>query len=244
MLAVQVGSLLDSYEELRAVCPLPSIRHAEQARLLVLDSEVLVLKLLPIDRLATRPIAVGEVSSLAHELGDDPMEATVLVVERLPTLAVALVANAQGPEVLCGLRNLVAIQAEYNPSHHVSANGDIEETFVCDGLIAWDILSLHQILPNIPLALLHDANDNATDAFVLVNLPGGIICVAFLGESIVNDGWLALNSHLQRLLAELEVNVLGLYRVSYRDKNLDLLFFIVITTSFVPIVLAGLDRHG
>lgn len=40
----------------------------------VLKLEVLVLKLVAIDGLSTSAIVVGEISALAHELGDDAME--------------------------------------------------------------------------------------------------------------------------------------------------------------------------
>ncbi len=40
----------------------------------MLQLEVLILKLVAIDGLATSAVVVGEVTTLAHELGDDAVE--------------------------------------------------------------------------------------------------------------------------------------------------------------------------
>ena len=62
--------------------------------------EVLVSKLLSIDTLASRSIAPCEVTSLAHEAGDDP-------VERASLEAKPFFSCAQGPEVFgCGGYNI------------------------------------------------------------------------------------------------------------------------------------------
>ena len=62
----------------------------------VLQTEVLVLKLVAVDRLSSGSISSGEVSSLTHEVGDDTVEAGALVAE-------ALLSSAQGTEVLGSL---------------------------------------------------------------------------------------------------------------------------------------------
>mmetsp|Transcript_18988 Transcript_18988/g.34278 ORF Transcript_18988/g.34278 Transcript_18988/m.34278 type:complete len:260 (+) Transcript_18988:210-989(+) len=244
MLAVQVGSLFHSYEELGAIRPLASIGHAEQSRLLVLDSEVFILELLAVDGLATGAITIGEVAALAHELGDDTVEGAILVVERLARLAIALVSGTQRAEVFGCLGHLVAIQTKYYSPRRISSNGDVEEALVCDGLITWHILCCDQILPHIPLALLHDADDNTASILVLLNLPRGILRIAFFGERVIYDGRLTLETDLQSLLRELEVNVFGFDCVRYWDENLDLLLFVIIASGLVPIILACLDRHG
>jgi len=59
----------------------------------VLQCEVLILKLVPIDALAARAVVVGEVASLAHEAGND-------AVERAAFVAKTLLTGAQRPEVL------------------------------------------------------------------------------------------------------------------------------------------------
>ena len=60
----------------------------------MLQCEVLISELLAIDALATGAIASSEVTSLKHELGDDPVEAAALEAE-------ALLTRAKGAEVLC-----------------------------------------------------------------------------------------------------------------------------------------------
>jgi hypothetical protein len=61
----------------------------------VLQCEVFVLELVSIDGLSASAIVVGEVTTLAHEVGNDTVEGRALV-------AVALLAGAQGAEVLGG----------------------------------------------------------------------------------------------------------------------------------------------
>ena len=60
------------------------------------DSQVLVLELRAVDGLATSAVVVGEVTALAHEVGDD-------TVETRPLEAEALLAGAERAEVLAGL---------------------------------------------------------------------------------------------------------------------------------------------
>ena len=45
--------------------------------------QVLVLELVTVDRLSTGTVVVGEVTTLAHELGDDAVEARALEAEAL-----------------------------------------------------------------------------------------------------------------------------------------------------------------
>mmetsp|Transcript_39456 Transcript_39456/g.92279 ORF Transcript_39456/g.92279 Transcript_39456/m.92279 type:complete len:327 (-) Transcript_39456:209-1189(-) len=75
VLSVQVGRLRRCDEELAPVGPGARVCHRKETGGGVLVDEVLVLKLLAVDRFAPRSVAVGEVASLAHELGDDPVEA-------------------------------------------------------------------------------------------------------------------------------------------------------------------------
>jgi hypothetical protein len=72
----------------------------------MLERKVLVLKLLSIDRFASSAIVRGEVTTLAHELFDHPVEGGVLVVQRLfGDGGLSLFAGAEGAEVLGGLGN-------------------------------------------------------------------------------------------------------------------------------------------
>jgi len=56
----------------------------------------------------------GEVSTLQHELRDNPVEDRSLVVQRLARFAHALLASAQRPEVLHSFWNDVSKQPHYN----------------------------------------------------------------------------------------------------------------------------------
>lgn len=81
--------------------------------------EVLISELGTINALAPSPIVVGEVSSLAHELGDDPVEGGALVPEaRLP--------GAQLPEVLCGLRHHVTPQLHRDPAQLLAPGAQVK----------------------------------------------------------------------------------------------------------------------
>lgn len=93
---VQPRSFDSRDEELRAVGVGSGVGHAHDAGSGVLEGEVLVLKLVAVDRLAASAIVVGEIAALAHEVGDDAVECGALV-------AVALLSGAQGAEVLACL---------------------------------------------------------------------------------------------------------------------------------------------
>ena len=58
-----------------------------RARAGVLEVEVLVLELVPVDRDAPRPVALDKVAPLTHKPLDDPMERAALVAYRLAGLA-------------------------------------------------------------------------------------------------------------------------------------------------------------
>jgi hypothetical protein len=69
------------------------------------EVEVLVGELLAVDRLGTGAVTAGEVTAPDHEAGDDPTAWAARVAERLAALAGALLAGAEGAEVLGGLRH-------------------------------------------------------------------------------------------------------------------------------------------
>ena len=62
----------------------------------MLQTEILVLKLVAVDGLATGSVSSGEVASLTHEVGDDTVEAGALEAE-------ALLSSAESTEVLGSL---------------------------------------------------------------------------------------------------------------------------------------------
>ena len=70
-----------------------SVGHGEDAGAVVLELEVLILELVAVDGLSSSAVVVGEVTALAHEVGDDPVEGAALVAE-------ALLAGAESTEVV------------------------------------------------------------------------------------------------------------------------------------------------
>jgi hypothetical protein len=79
------------------------IGHGQEEGLLVLLLEVLIGKLLAVDGLAARAVATGEVTALEHELGDDTVELGARIAE-------ALLASAEGAEVLDGAGNDLVVE--------------------------------------------------------------------------------------------------------------------------------------
>mmetsp|Transcript_37546 Transcript_37546/g.97103 ORF Transcript_37546/g.97103 Transcript_37546/m.97103 type:complete len:224 (-) Transcript_37546:24-695(-) len=126
MLAVKPRSLDRAQEELGSVGARSGVRHGEDAGARVLQREVLVGKLCAIDRLAAGAVASREVSSLAHEVGDHAVEGAALEVERLAGLSSALLARAERPEVLRGLRDNVRPELHDDAASGGTANGHVE----------------------------------------------------------------------------------------------------------------------
>ena len=64
MLVVEPGGEDDRDEELAAVGVPPGVGHGQQAHLVVLLREVLIVELVPVDRFASGTVATGEVTAL------------------------------------------------------------------------------------------------------------------------------------------------------------------------------------
>merc|ERR1712037_598884 len=120
VLAVEPGGLCGAQEELAAVGVGAGVGHGQDARTGVLQLEVLVLELHPVDGLAARAVPGGEVAALAHEVGDDAVEAG-------PLEPVSLLAGAQRAEVLAGPRSDVETQLHGDPAELLAAGLDVEE---------------------------------------------------------------------------------------------------------------------
>jgi len=135
VLVVKPRSLNGADEELRPVGVRASISHRECTRGQMLKSEVLVGKLLTVDRLATSAIVIGKIASLTHEVRDDSMETAALEAE-------SLLAGAQRTEVLGRLGNYIRAQLEHDPSNGSSIHCHIEEnlrqTHLCERSSAID----------------------------------------------------------------------------------------------------------
>lgn len=106
VLVVQPSGLHSANEELAAIGVGSSIGHGQNTLASVLHLEVLIVELAAVDGFATSAVALGEVTSLNHELGNDTVEATALVVEGLASLAKTFLASAKSTEVLSSLGDL------------------------------------------------------------------------------------------------------------------------------------------
>ena len=93
--------------------------NAALTRSSVLQTEVLVLELVAVDGLAPGAVAGSEVSSLAHEVGDDAMEGGALVAE-------ALLSGAESTEVLGSLGDHVIPQLRQEDISNVVKTTDFE----------------------------------------------------------------------------------------------------------------------
>merc|ERR1719189_2629080 len=127
VLAVEPRGLHGAEEELRAVGVGPRVGHGQDAGARVLEREVLVGELAAVDRLGA--VAVREVPSLAHEVGNDTMERATLEVERLAHLASALLAGAEAAEVLSGLGRDIGSELHYNAACSRTVQSHVEEHF-------------------------------------------------------------------------------------------------------------------
>jgi hypothetical protein len=85
----------------------------------VFQDEVLVLKLVAVDRFSARTIVVREIPTLAHEARNDAME-------RRPLVPKALFARAERSKVLGRLGDHVGTELHDDTSGGISTNRDIK----------------------------------------------------------------------------------------------------------------------
>jgi len=97
----------ESDEELGSVGSGASVGHAQLASLGVLDIKVLIGELGTVDGDSAGAVAVGEVTTLSHEVRDDSVERAALV-----GVLLSVIASAEGTEVLSGLRDHVGVELE------------------------------------------------------------------------------------------------------------------------------------
>ena len=136
VLPIEVGSGHGGDEELAAVGVRASVGHGQQKRAIVLELKVLVSELGTVDALAASAVAGGKISALAHELGDDAVELTALIVQRLARLAHSLLPGAEGKEVVCCFRHDIGAKLEHDAAGRSSADVDVE---VCSGVGHWSV---------------------------------------------------------------------------------------------------------
>ena len=135
MFAIEVGCLVERDEELRAVGVRAGVSHRELEGLSMLDREVLIFELLTVDRLTSCTVASSEITTLGHEAWNDAMELAALVAEWNATGGRTSGARRQLGEVVSGLGDGVAIQAENNSAGIMTVDFQIEIDALGDGLV-------------------------------------------------------------------------------------------------------------
>jgi hypothetical protein len=127
VLAVQPCAWGCAQEKLAAVGMRAGICHGKDARAIMLEVEVFIIELGAIDRLPTGAISSSEVTTLAHELWDDPVEGAALEMQLLSELANSLFTSAKRPKVLHSVGHDVSPQLHDNPARRLSTYIHIEE---------------------------------------------------------------------------------------------------------------------
>ena len=120
MLAIQPLGLGSADEKLGTVCVGSSICHGQDARACVLQDEILIIKLLPVDGLAARAIMACEVTTLAHKSRNNSVKAeTFITTSFLP--------SAQSTKVFCCLWNFVCKRLEGDAAQRLTISSVVEE---------------------------------------------------------------------------------------------------------------------
>lgn len=119
MLAIQPRSLGSAKEKLGSVGVGSGIGHAQDSRSGVLQLEVLVFELVAVDGLASSSVVVGEVSALAHEVGDHAVEGGSLVAHSLFT-------SAKSTEILGGPGDHIRSQLHDDAAHRAASSSHVK----------------------------------------------------------------------------------------------------------------------
>ena len=103
MPAVQPGSPDQANEKLGPIGVGSRIGHAQDSRSSMLQLEVLVFKLVAVNRLASSSVVVFKVTTLAHKVGDHAVESGILISH-------SLFSSAKSTEILSGLGDHICSQ--------------------------------------------------------------------------------------------------------------------------------------
>ena len=93
----------------------------------MLELEVLVVEAGAIDAFTTSSITVSEVTTLSHEARNNSVEVRALEVKSLSSVSDTFLTGAKSTDILSGLRNSLAKEAEDNTSSLLTVNFDIKE---------------------------------------------------------------------------------------------------------------------
>lgn len=114
--SIKPRSLHGGDEKLGSIRVGACVRHGKVHRGFVLELEVLVGKLFTVNALASSAVAIGKVSSLEHEVGDDSVEDRSFVVKGFSLGSHSLLSSAERTEVFNRLRDGVTEQTHNDTS--------------------------------------------------------------------------------------------------------------------------------
>jgi len=120
VLSVEPCGLGGAQEELRSVGIGSGVGHGQNSGTGVRKCKVLVCELGSVDGFSTCSVVVGEITSLAHESGDDTVETGSLESE-------SLFSGTQSTEILGGFGDYIGSQLHDDTASGFSADGDIEK---------------------------------------------------------------------------------------------------------------------
>jgi len=122
MLSIEPVARNESEEELRAIGVLTSIGHGQETRDIVLVLEVFIFELVTVDGFTTSTVALGEITALSHEFGDDSVESAALVSE-----AATLFTSAEASEVFSSLGDSISKEFKDESADLIRSDGKIKE---------------------------------------------------------------------------------------------------------------------
>jgi len=120
MLSIQPRRFGGTQEKLRTVGVGTSIGHGEDSWAGMLQLKVFIFELVSVDWFSTSSVVVCEVTTLTHEVGDDPVEWRSLESE-------TLLSGTETTEVFCCLWDNIWSQLHHNPSNGLPIGGNIKE---------------------------------------------------------------------------------------------------------------------
>ena len=121
MVPVEPGRWRERDEELGVVGVGTGVGHGQQPATVMLQVQVLVPELGPVNTNAACSIPIGDIAPLGHEPAYEPVELVPLVGESF------VVAPAQSQEVLDRLRTMVRVQFEHHPPDRLRIPRHIQE---------------------------------------------------------------------------------------------------------------------
>ncbi len=100
----------------------------------MLQLKVLVLKLGTINGFAAGAIALGEITTLNHELLNDTVKEGAFEVQRLSQLAETFLPGAEGSEIVGCLGHDIVKEFECDTTDRLAADGDVKKNSATSAL--------------------------------------------------------------------------------------------------------------